>query len=285
MHKPCQRLFIHITQIRNHTIVKPTHISYLLYKNKQPDRNSPLLCYNITNKNTAKGVYAVHEGREKVFYIPGKKRELLVAAPHHGYIPGSDYYTKEFAALLAIKLDGSLLYAENLRPLVDLNKNPQLASMPQLMELCCIYQQHALSEQVELFLEIHGHVNGHYDLELSCGFEFNPSHQFDIEFEERLASLRKTLKQEIADNWKDGLPLPPPSIGVFPFDQDVVMKATKTYLFQRIREVQLQGRRIYGIHIEIYKNFRTKGPDSPAYTCQLALVNALAQSINMSFHF
>ncbi|MGI5927692.1 MAG: hypothetical protein ACOX8A_11045 [Thermacetogeniaceae bacterium] len=225
----------------------------------------------------------MHEGREKVFYIPGKKRELLVAAPHHGYIPGSDYYTKEFAALLAIKLDGSLLYAENLRPLVDLNKNPQLASTPQLMELCHIYQKHALSEQVELFLEIHGHVNGHYNVELSCGFEFNPSHQYDSEFRERLTSLQRTLKQEIADRWQERLPLPRPSIGVFPFDQDVVMKATQTYLFQKIRELQLQGRRIYGIHIEIYKNFRTKGPDAPLYTCQVALVNALAQSIIKSF--
>jgi len=57
-----------------------------------------------TNKKTAKGVNAVHQTREEVFYIPGKKRELLVAAPHHGYIPGSDYYTKEFAALLALSL-------------------------------------------------------------------------------------------------------------------------------------------------------------------------------------
>jgi len=237
----------------------------------------------IKNKNTAKWVIAVPQSREEVFYIPGKKRELLIAAPHHGYIPGSDYYTKEFAALLASKLDGSLLYAENLRPLVDLNKNPQLASTPQLKELCHIYQKYALSEQVDLFLEIHGHVNGHYDVELSCGFEFDPSFQFDSEFKDKMASLQRTLNQEIEDNWKEGLPLSPPSIGVFPFDQDVVMKATQTYLFQKIRELQLQGRRIFGIHIEIYKAFRTESPDSPAYTSQLALVNALAQSIIKSF--
>jgi hypothetical protein len=236
-----------------------------------------------TNKKTAKGVNAVHQTREDLFYIPGKKREVLIAAPHHGYISGSDCYTKEFAALLASKLDGSLLYAENLRPLVDLNKNPQLASTPQLRELCHIYQKYALSEQVGLFLEVHGHINGHYDVEISCGFEFDPSSQFDIEFEERLASLKRTLKQEIRDNWKEGLPVPPPSIGVYPFEQDVVMKATKTYLFQKIRELQLQGRRIFGIHIEIYEDFRAEGPDSPAYNCQLALVNALAQSIIKSF--
>jgi len=225
----------------------------------------------------------VPQTREEVIYIPGKKREVLIAAPHHGYIPGSDYYTKEFAALLASRLDGSLLYAENLRPLVDLNKNPQLASTPQLKELCQIYQKHALADHVELFLEIHGHVNGHYDVELSCGFEFNPSFQFDSEFRERLALLQRTLKQEIEDNWKEELILSPPSLGVFPFDQDVVMKATKTYLFQKIRKLQLRGRRIFGIHIEIYKDFRTEGPDSPAYTSQVALVNALAQSIIKSF--
>jgi len=39
--------------------------------------------------------------------------------------------------------------------------------------------------------------------------------------------------QEIEDRWNDGLTLHPPSIGVFPFDQDVVMKATKTYLSKR----------------------------------------------------
>jgi len=225
----------------------------------------------------------VPQNREEVIYIPGKKREVLIAAPHHGYIPGSDYYTKEFAALLASRLDGSLLYAENLRPLVDLNKNPQLASTPQLKELCQIYQKHALADHVELFLEIHGHVNGHYNVEISCGFEFDPSFQFDIEFKEKMASLQRTLMQEIEDRWNDGLTLHPPSIGVFPFDQDVVMKATKTYLFQKIRELQLRGRRIFGIHIEIYKDFRTEGPDSPAYTSQLALVNALAQSIIKSF--
>ncbi|MGI6406516.1 MAG: hypothetical protein ACOX2E_08715 [Syntrophaceticus sp.] len=41
---------------------------------------------------------------EDIFYTPGKRRDMLVAAPHHGYIPGSDYYTKEFAKLMAVQL-------------------------------------------------------------------------------------------------------------------------------------------------------------------------------------
>ncbi|HHY29917.1 MAG TPA: hypothetical protein GX520_04390 [Syntrophaceticus sp.] len=62
-----------------------------------------------------------------------------------------------------------------------------------------------------------------------------------------------------------------------------MMKATRTYLFQKIRELQLQGRRIFGIHIEVFSAYRTNDADSPEYTCQAALVNALAQSIIKSF--
>ncbi|MEG3066988.1 MAG: hypothetical protein RQM95_01805 [Syntrophaceticus schinkii] len=53
--------------------------------------------------------------------------------------------------------------------------------------------------------------------------------------------------------------------------------------FQKIRELQLQGRRIFGIHIEVFSAYRTNDADSPEYTCQAALVNALAQSIIKSF--
>lgn len=218
---------------------------------------------------------------EKIFYLPGKRREILVAAPHHGYIEGCDYYTKEFAMLLASRLDAGLLVAEDLRPQVDLNKKPELASSPDLKNLCHIYQEHALSAPVELFLEIHGHIHGCYDLEISCGFKLDPFHPLDKEFGESLAALRTSLDQEMATKWTDDLPRP--SIGVFPFDRDVVLKATRTYLFQKIRELQLRGRRIFGVHIEVFRNYRANNPDSPAFACQAALVNALAQSIIKSF--
>lgn len=226
---------------------------------------------------------------EKLFYLPGKRKEILVAAPHHGYTPGSDYYTKEFAMLLASQLDAPLLYAEDLRPKVDLNKKPELAFTPQLKKLCYNYQEHALSAPVELFLEIHGHIHGCYDLEISCGFELDPHYPLDKEFGESLAVLQTSLEQEVKAKWpgqeqgKNPFSIPRPSIGVFPFNQNVVMKATRTYLFQEIRKLQLQGRRIFGIHIEVFKTYRTNDADSPEYTSQVALVNALAQSIIRAF--
>ena len=88
-------------------------------------------------------------------------------------------------------------------------QKPQLASTPQLIELCHTYQQHALSEQVELSLGGSRTCQQTITTWSSPAALNSTSHlQFDIEFDERLASLQRTLKQEIRDNWKEGLPLP-----------------------------------------------------------------------------
>ncbi|HAA89363.1 MAG: Uncharacterized protein XD63_0480 [Thermoanaerobacterales bacterium 50_218] len=220
---------------------------------------------------------------EHLYYQKGENKEIVVAAPHHGCVPGCDYFTKEIATMIADHLRATLVFAERLKPLVDLNKDPSRASTPHFRQLCLTYQQIALAEEVELFLEIHGHVRGHYDLEISCGFEFDPHHPLDKEFAENFSAFRNNLRREIANRWEEGLPLPPPSIGVFPFDQDVVMKARKTYLFQKIRKLQLQGRKIFGIHIEVFRDYKTGDPTSPVFTCQEVMVKALADSIVRSF--
>ncbi|NPV28519.1 MAG: hypothetical protein HPY58_02470 [Firmicutes bacterium] len=224
-----------------------------------------------------------HNPQDALFYRQGERKEIVVAAPHHGCTPGSDYFTREIATLLASSLRANLLVAEGLRPLVDLNKDPSLAPSPELRDLCLTYQGHALANPVELFLEIHGHVRGRYDLELSCGFEFEPYHPLDKEFGEKLASLRALLPQTLSRYWKEDFPLPQPSVGLFPFDKKVVMRATKTYLFRKIRELQLKGRRIFGLHIEIYRDYKTGDPNSPIFACQEALVAALAASITRAF--
>ncbi len=219
----------------------------------------------------------------ELFYRVGRCPEIVVAAPHHGIVEGSDCYTKEVAEMLAKRLGAALVVAENLRPLVDLNKQPELAASPALQYLCRIYQEYALASEVGLFLEIHSHINGYYDLELSCGFPFDRSSPFDGEFEQKLASLRRQLRREILQNWSGDLPLPAPTLGVYPFDRDVYMKATKTYLFQRIRELQRRGRRIFGLHIEIFRDYKIDDPSSPIYACQETLVTALEMSIKAAF--
>lgn len=222
------------------------------------------------------------ELEQKLHYDPGVNPAIVVAAPHHGYQRGCDYYTKEFATILSAQLGATLLVADGLRPLVDLNKEPQRAATPELRNLCLAYQEQALADPVSLFLEVHGHVHGHYDLELSCGFQLVPTLPFDKELGDGLSTLGSVLTREIDRRWRSWFPLPSPSAGVFPYNQQVVMKATKTYLFQKIRSLQLQGRHIYGLHIEVYRDYKTGDQDSPYAACQQALAEALAVSISES---
>ncbi len=219
----------------------------------------------------------------RFYYVPGPRKEVLVAAPHHGCVPRCDFYTKEFATMLAAELGASLMVGEELRPLVDLNKNPELAPSPALRELCLTYQRRALAPEVELFLEIHGHVRGRYHVEVSCGFELDPHHPLDKLLAESLASFRAQLRRSVRATWRKGLPLPPPSLGVYPLDPQVVMKAKKTYLFRKIRELQLRGRKIVGLHIEIFRDYKTGDPSAPEFACQQRLVSALAAALRASF--
>ncbi|MGD0153285.1 MAG: hypothetical protein ABSC17_05925 [Thermacetogeniaceae bacterium] len=220
---------------------------------------------------------------QKLHYYPGVNPSILVAAPHHGYQRGCDYYTKEFALILSAQLGAALLVADGLMPLVDLNKEPLQAATPELQSLCLTYQKHALAEPVYLFLEVHGHIHGRYDLEISCGFELSPAFPFDQELRVGLSTLDTALHREIDRHWQSWFPLPSPSVGIFPDNRQVVMKATKTYLFQRIRSLQLQGRRIFGLHLEVYRDYKTGDRDSPYAACQQALAEALAASIAGSF--
>ncbi len=223
------------------------------------------------------------ELEQKLQYYPGVNPSILVAAPHHGYQRGCDYYTKEFALILSTLLGAPLLVADGLRPLVDLNKEPLQAATPELQNLCLTYQEQALAEPVRLFLEVHGHVHGRYDLEISCGFELAPASLLDQELRDDLSTLDAALHREIDRRWQSWFPLPAPSVGIFPGNRQVVMKATKTYLFQRIRSLQLQGRRIFGLHLEVYRDYKTGDQDSPYATCQQALAEALAAGIGESF--
>lgn len=220
---------------------------------------------------------------QRLHYYPGANPAIVVAAPHHGYQRGCDYYTKEFATILAAQLEASLLVADSLRPLVDLNKEPHRAATPELRRLCLTYQGQALADPIKLFLEVHGHIHGRYDLELSCGFKLDPTIPLDQDMGDALACLGASLNREIGKRWQSWFPLPAPTMGIFPCNQQVVMKATQTFLFQRIRSLQLRGRRIFGLHIEVYRDYKTGDRSSPYAVCQQSLAEALAAAISESF--
>ena len=223
------------------------------------------------------------ELEQRLHYCPGANPAILVAAPHHGHQQGCDYYTKEFASLLSAQLGAALLVADGLRPLVDLNKEPRRAATPELRRLCLTYQRYALADPVRLFLEVHGHIHGRYDLELSCGFKLEPALPLDKDLGDALIVLGASLNREIDKRWQPWFPLPAPTVGIFPFNQQVVMKATQTWLFQRIRSLQLRGRCIFGLHIEVYRDYKTGDRNSPYAACQQSLAEALATGIWESF--
>jgi len=223
------------------------------------------------------------ELEQRLHYCPGANPAIVVAAPHHGYQRGCDYYTKEFATILSARLGAALLVADGLRPLVDLNKEPHRAATPELRRLCLTYQGYALADPVRLFLEVHGHIHGRYDLELSCGFKLEPALPLDKDLGDALTGLGASLNREIGKRWQPWFPLPAPTVGIFPFNQQVVMKATQTWLFQRIRSLQLRGRHIFGLHIEVYRDYKTGDRNSPYAACQQSLAEALAAGIRESF--
>ena len=220
---------------------------------------------------------------QNMIYQSGERNDIIVAAPHHGCIPRSDYYTKEVASMLAKYLGATLIVAENMRPLVDLNKDPNRAPTPETKHLCLRYQQHILADPVNLAIEIHGHVHGRYDVEISCGFLPDPNYAFDRELITRLLSLENTLNKQLEREWENDYIMPPPSVGIYPLKKDVVMKATKTYLFQKIRAEQLNNRRIFGLHIEVFRDYKCGEIDTPTFLCQKALVKSLAVGIKSSF--
>ncbi|MGI9862559.1 hypothetical protein SDD30_14355 [Moorella naiadis] len=189
---------------------------------------------------------------------------IVVAAPHDGDDTDgfSDGNSGLIAARLAAKLGARLVLARNLRRLVDVNKDPESISNPRLAAWCHRYQQHIFRPLPLLVLEIHGHISGNFDLEISTGYQF-----IDTPFRRRLELYRQDLQQAIDKIWRPGGPLKDvkkPTLGVFPLDQDVKLKATRTYTFRLVRALRLLGYPCYGLHVEIARYLRLVPPEGLA---------------------
>ncbi|APC08431.1 hypothetical protein [Neomoorella thermoacetica] len=208
-----------------------------------------------------------------------KKRpsRIIVAAPHDGDDADglSDGNSGLIAARLAERLGASLVLARNLRRLVDVNKDPENVADPRLAAWCRRYQERIFRPLPLLVLEIHGHVSGHFDLEISTGYR-----GIDAAYRERLELYRRDLRQAIDHYWLPGGPLgeiKKPTLGVFPLDADVKLKATRTYTFQLLRALRLLGHPCYGLHVEIHRYLRLPPPGGP--DIHAALVEILAAGI------
>lgn len=195
------------------------------------------------------------------FHISGSKypNSLVIAAPHHveadlQLIPG-DINTGQIAQLWAEELQAKSVVASGMRRIVDLNKDPLTASNEIDKKLMLFYQNQVFAKIHYTTVEVHGHVGGHYDIEISSGFYLNPNVKQDRHFISRLRCLKQSLVQNIDNDWNFKY-LKRPTVGVYPLDEDVYMRATQTYTFKKVKLLRELGVNVYGLHIELHRTLR-----------------------------
>ncbi len=206
---------------------------------------------------------------------PGSQR-LAVGAPHHGTHPQveADLGTGPICLALAAQLGARAVVASDLRRIVDVNKSP--LGLDKAVRLYAIrYQNELFCELPRLVIEIHGHISGKYDIEISTGFDLDPAIPADGAYLEKLHRLREALPGAVAS--RAGLQ---PTVGIYPLNPDVHNAATSTFTFQKIRRARnLAGLEWFGLHIELSAAFRTsKQSRSPAFVESLGATLATAIS-------
>ena len=210
--------------------------------------------------------------------IPGSQ-PIALGAPHHGARPNvaADRGAGPIALALAQRLGARAVVVSDLRRTVDVNKNP--------LQLSRLVRSHALRYQNEMFrqrpsliIEIHGHVSGQYDVEITTGFDLDPRSAADAPYLERLSRLKQQLPAALAGRLGQR-----PSVGVYPLDRDVEKTATNTFTFQKIRRARrLAGLKWYGLHIELNAAMRV-GPQAEKPAAINALADVFAAAILDAF--
>lgn len=209
-----------------------------------------------------------------------------MGAPHHGTRPdvNADLGTGPIAQALATRLGGSSVVTSDLCRIVDVNKDPFNLDKG-VRQHAIRYQNTLFANRPRLIIEIHGHVSGRYDVEVSTGFELDRSFQADAIFLEKLNLLRRSLSEVLGNRLGKHL-----TVGVWPLDRDVEKIATNTFTFQKVRRVRrMAGLEWYGLHIELNAALRGengsklgRGKGSSTQMVE-ALADALASAIRTSF--
>lgn len=213
------------------------------------------------------------------FQIELGSQPIVVGAPHHGTRQGvnADIATGPIAQELAHMLAARCVIVSDLRRTVDVNKNPR--SLPaNLRQYALHYQNEMFWGLPQLIIEVHGHVRGQYPIEISSGFQLDPSFEGDAYFLDRLKILKDKLPAKLRS--KLGLST---SVGVYPLDADVKKTATDTYTFQKIRRARNRvGMPWFGLHIELAAQFRI-GERAKEPEFVKALAQSLSESIRAAF--
>ena len=218
-------------------------------------------------------------GLHDLFQIIDASAPIVVGAPHHGTRPNvdADRGTGPVALALARRLNARAVIVSDLRRTVDVNKNP-LRLNTDVRHHALRYQNESFRGAPSLIVEIHGHVSGQYDVEITTGFDLDASAPGDALFLEKLAMLKRTLLGAFASRLGHT-----PTLGVYPLDRDVQKTATDTFTFQKIRRARnLVGMEWYGLHIELNASLRTSRLAQSADFVE-ALSGALTTAIRAAF--
>jgi hypothetical protein len=130
--------------------------------------------------------------------------------------------------------------------MVDVNKDP-LRLPKNVRQYALNYQNSMFANRPRLLVEIHGHSSGRYDIEVSSGFELDPSRLADAAYLTKLELFRRSLREALENRLGKR-----PTVGVWPLDRDVEKTATNTFTFQKVRRArQRSGLEWYGLHIEL----------------------------------
>jgi len=211
-------------------------------------------------------------------HVPGTA-PIVVAAPHHGSRPNvdADRGTGPIALALAAELGASAVVVHDLRRTVDVNKDPAHLSRS-VRGYAVHYQNELFRDAPRLVIEIHGHVSGNYEVEVTTGFDLRSDQPGDVCLAAKLAVLKYTLPGTLAAHIGRR-----PSVGVYPLDRDVTNTATATFTFQKIRQARnLAGIESYGLHIELSQELRQGRPASSPAPAE-AVAGGLAAAIRAAF--
>lgn len=198
----------------------------------------------------------------KIIQFSSSDNSIVIGAPHEAHpdsplAGGHDVDTGPVALKLAEILGAKCVIFSEFRAFVDVNKNPymnqsELNQTGQLVakRMKLFYQSQLFSGFPLVIIEIHGHVTGNYDVEISSGSELDKQFPLDIVQLKALEKLKNSLARHLND-----LDI---SHGIYPLDSDIHFKASKTYTFQRIDWLRQLGIPIFGLHIELHKKLRRR---------------------------
>ncbi|MCC5846805.1 MAG: hypothetical protein JJU29_01830 [Verrucomicrobia bacterium] len=212
---------------------------------------------------------------DNFFFVGGESPGaggMVIAAPHEApsktpLSEGHDVNTGIVARHMAKQMGAKYVVVSELRTFVDVNKAqlesggedddgpPGLKSLREADRLLKQYYQSQLfTDAPSAIIEIHGHVSGNHDIEVSTGFPLKKSVAQDAALVAGLQAFRKELEKSLS---KLALfPEGPPSVGIYPLDEGIRFTARGTHTFNKIEKLRELGVNISGLHIELSKRLR-----------------------------